>query len=154
MQWRHLAPWGGTSVSFDEWRNFASKMKEELKRLGIQATAEVEPPWPGEWRKLFEIGSTTTLKLTKRDFGFLRSSTWVCLGKMQDLLRADFFPGHPGHQPVQQEDTSCTPGWQFYSRRVRWGIGPRLHNVHVNNNHVMPRTGCARQISQRTKEVL
>lgn len=35
---------GGTSVSFDEWRNFASKMKEELKRLGIQATAEVEPP--------------------------------------------------------------------------------------------------------------
>eukprot|EP00435_Cladocopium_sp_Y103_P057833 s56_g20.t1 len=35
---------GGTSVSFEEWRNFASKMKEELKRLGIQATAEVEPP--------------------------------------------------------------------------------------------------------------
>ena len=33
---------GGASVSFDEWKNFALKMKEELKILGIQATAEVK----------------------------------------------------------------------------------------------------------------
>jgi len=33
---------GGASVSFDEWKNFALKMKEELKILGIQATAELK----------------------------------------------------------------------------------------------------------------
>lgn len=36
---------GGASVSFDEWKNFALKMKEELKILGIQATAELKWFW-------------------------------------------------------------------------------------------------------------
>ena len=121
-------------------------MKEELKRLCIQATAEVEPPWPGEWRKLVEIRSTTTLKLTKRkDFGFLRSSTWVCLGKIFCRWQLSFLD-------ILDIIILCNKK-QFYSRRVSWGIGPRLHNVHVNS-YVIPCAGCARQISQRTKEVL
>lgn len=52
---------------------------------------------------------------------------------MQDLLRADFFPGHPGHQPVQQEDSrlrlehgNCGAGRsdvQHFIQRLRWRMG-------------------------------
>ena len=44
---------------------------------------------------------------------------------MQDLLRADFFPGHPGHQPVQQEDS------RLRLEHGNCGAGQRLHKVHV-----------------------